>query len=257
MSEPGQEGAFTVALTFTCDLAFFLPRAARAGATMEKQLREKSSIKDVIESCGVPHTEVDLIGCDGRAVSFEHQLSSDAVVDVHGVLHRLTERQPGLQTRTTTRFVADGHLGKLAREMRLLGLDVAYERDATDHELAAVSSMQGRALLTRDRRLLMRRVVRDGYCLRSTDAAEQIIEVLRRYALAAALAPYTRCIQCNGLLVRVDKSAVLDQLEPLTREYYEEFRRCGSCGQIYWSGSHFAKLQERVEKLRAHFGTAD
>jgi hypothetical protein len=249
VSDSASENAFEVALTFTSDLCFFLPRAGRAGV-LTRRLREKTSIKDVIESCGVPHTEVDLIKCNGGAVPFEHHVSSDANVRVEGVLHRESERTPGLQTRSIAKFVADGHLGKLARDLRLLGFDVAYDSTAVGHALAEISSSQDRALLTRDRRLLMHRTVRDGYCLRSTDPAEQTVEVLRRYRLAEALAPYTRCIQCNGLLARVDKSEVLEQLEPLTRLYYDDFRRCSGCGKVYWSGSHFAKLERRIEQLR-------
>jgi len=249
MSESGHELAFDVALTFTDDLYCFLGKAGRAGA-MVKRLREKTSIKDVIESCGVPHPEVDLIMCNGAAVPFEHQLSSESEVRVEGVWHRASEGPPGLQSRAMAKFVADGHLGKLARNLRLLGVDVVYERDAADQALAEISSTEARALLTRDRRLLMHRIIRDGYCLRSSDPAEQTTEVLRRYRLEAVLAPYTRCMHCNGLLAPVEKSEILDQLEPLTRVYYEDFRRCTKCGRIYWPGSHFAKLQARVEQIR-------
>ncbi len=97
----------------------------------------------------------------------------------------------------------------------------------------------------------MYRVVRHGYCPRSSDVAEQIIEVIRRFELAELLAPYARCIRCNGLLRRVNKSDVLDQLEPLTRIYYADFRRCAECEKIYWPGSHFGKLESRIEKIRA------
>jgi uncharacterized protein len=240
--------AFTVRFRFHGDLSFFLPRENR-GAAIVKTLHEKTSVKDAIESCGVPHPEVDLMCCDGVAVPFEHSLTRDAIVDVHGLTDSPAKRGEGLQRRRVTKFVADGHLGKLARDLRLLGFDVAYHPDASDSSLAA-SCADDRALLTRDRRLLMHKIVQHGYCPRSHDPDEQIIEVLYRFDLAKLVAPYTRCLQCNGLLVKVNKADVFDQLEPLTKIYYQDFRRCSECSKIYWSGSHFAKLEARLEKIR-------
>jgi uncharacterized protein with PIN domain len=239
---------FTVLFRFHGDLSFFLRRESRSGG-ITKILREKTSVKDAIESCGVPHPEVDLICCDGPAVTFEHCLIADAMVDVHGVMGSPAKPAEGLQRRRLAKFVADGHLGKLVRDLRLLGFDVVYAADASDSFLAA-SCSDDRALLTRDRRLLMHKIVRHGYCPRSDDPDEQIIEVIRRFDLAHLLAPSTRCLQCNGLLVHAEKDDVLDQLEPLTKIYYQDFRRCSGCGKIYWPGSHFGKLEARIEKIR-------
>jgi uncharacterized protein with PIN domain len=209
-------------------------------------------VKDVIESCGVPHTEVDLIVANGSPIGFSHCLMSDQTVDIHPV-SAPPELLPGerLQQRGLSRFVADCHLGKLARHLRLLGIDVVYENQATDAQLLVTATSGDRALLTRDRRLLMHSVVRHGYCPRSPDPETQTIEVILRFALAERVAPFTRCLQCNGFLERVDKAAVFGQLEPLTKVYYEDFRRCGACGKIYWPGSHFDKLQHRLERIRS------
>src|SRR5436190_7015022 len=241
--------AFTVRFYFHGGLSFFLRREDRAEPTT-KLLREKTSVKDAIESCGVPHPEVDLICCDGQPVSFEHCLVMDAIVDVHGLAGSPAKPGEGLQQGRVTKFVADGHLGKLTRDLRLLGFDVLYSPDASDSLLAASCCSEDRALLTRDRRLLMHKIVRHGYCPRSHDPDEQIIEVMRRFDLAELVAPYRRCLQCNGLLLKVSKAEVFDQLEPLTKIYYEDFRRCSQCGKIYWPGSHFGKLEARLEKIR-------
>ena len=240
--------AFTARFRFHGHLSFFLPRENR-GAALTRTLREKTSVKDAIESCGVPHPEVDLINCDDVAVPFEYSLTRDATIDVYGLTDSPAKPGEGLQQRRVTKFVADGHLGKLARDLRLLGFDVSYDADASDSSLAA-SCSDDRALLTRDRRLLMHKVVRHGYCPRSHDPGEQIIEVVRRFDLAKLIAPYTRCLQCNGLLGKANKADVLDQLEPLTKIYYDDFRRCENCGKVYWSGSHFGKLEARLEKIR-------
>jgi len=241
---------FTVELDFHSDLRRFLKSKK---PNIRRQLTERTSVKDVIEACGVPHTEVDLILLDGKAIGFEKILAQDAVVDVYGIdSDRFTLfPENRLQVREIRSFVADGHLGKLVRNLRLLGVDVVYDRDAEDRQLVAIAASQYRALLTRDRRLLMHSAVRHGYYLRSQNPFEQTTEVLRRFELGADIRPFSRCLRCNAPLRPVAKAAVAGRLEPLTKIYYEQFRDCSGCGQIYWSGSHFDKLRDRVEKLRA------
>jgi hypothetical protein len=97
----------------------------------------------------------------------------------------------------------------------------------------------------------MHKVVRHGYYPRSQDAAEQTIEVLRRFDLVSSIAPFTRCLRCNALLEKVEKADVMEKLEPLTRIHYEHFRRCPGCQQIYWPGSHFDRLRARIAGIRA------
>lgn len=241
---------FAVRVAFHDDLPFFLKSKK---PEIERRLTERTSVKDVIEACGVPHTEVDLILVDGAPSGFEKVLAQDAVVDVYGTdPNRLTPfTENRLQVRETRKFVADGHLGKLVRDLRLLGVDVAHDRDADDRQLIETATRQDRTLLTRDRRLLMHGAVRHGYYLRSQDPLEQTIEMLRRFNLASILAPFTRCLRCNAALQPAEKEAVIDQLEPLTKIYYEEFRCCPGCGQIYWSGSHFEKLEKRIEMIQS------
>jgi uncharacterized protein with PIN domain len=127
---------------------------------------------------------------------------------------------------------------------------VWWSSDADDATLADVSLSEQRILLTRDRGLLKRRAITHGLFVHSQDAEEQTLEVIRRLDLAQRLAPFTRCIRCNGRLAAVPKDEVSDQLEPLTREFYEEFSRCTQCGRIYWAGSHHARLAGLVERLR-------
>jgi uncharacterized protein with PIN domain len=145
--------------------------------------------------------------------------------------------------------VADCHLGKLTGNLRLLGVDVVYDSSGEDRQLLHVMKIDDRALLTRDRRLLMHAIVRHGYYLRSQNPLEQTIEVLRRFDLFSSLAPFTRCLRCNAHLEPVEKSAVMHKLEPLTRIHYEQFHHCTGCGQIYWPGSHFRKLEARIAEL--------
>jgi uncharacterized protein with PIN domain len=242
---------FKVRLRFHGDLNFFL--VSKAGdAVIERALAEKTSIKDVIESCGVPHPEVDLILVDEDSVGFDQTLAKDANVEVFPVENRDTVRtEKRLQTIGISRFVADGHLGGLTRNLRLLGFDIAYDQNADDRQLLNVMARENRGLLTRDRRLLMHAIVQHGYYPRSQNADEQTVEVVRRFDLSELIAPFTRCLRCNALLEQTAKAEIIDKLEPLTKIHYDQFRRCPGCKQIYWSGSHFPKLQKRIEEIRS------
>jgi len=243
--------AFTVRIRFHGDLNIFLPRKA-SDAVIERRLAEKTSIKDVIESCGVPHPEVDLILIDEQPVGFDHPLANDAKVEVFSVRNRDTaSTEKHLQTTDSSSFVVDVHLGGLTRNLRLLGFDVAYNQNADDRQLLELMIRENRALLTRDRRLLMHAIVQHGYCPRSQNATEQTIEVVRRFDLSESITPFTRCLRCNAPLQGASKTEVIDKLEPLTKAYYDQFRRCPGCKQIYWSGSHFPKLEKRIEEIRS------
>jgi len=236
------------------DLGFFLDSSSNRGR-VERRLSEKTSVKDVIESCGIPHTEIDLILVNGQAVDFAYAVTGDAEIELYppGIQYS-NSREKRLQTAAVTEFVADVHLGKLVRDLRLLGIDVVYDPAAEDRLLVKVASNENRALLTRDRRLLMYAAVQHGYYLRSQNPLEQTVEVLQRFNLGSILSPFSRCLLCNALLEPAEKEKVIGQLEPLTRIYYTEFRRCTGCGQVYWSGSHFTKLQKRLEEIRANLG---
>jgi hypothetical protein len=244
--------SFTVRLNFHGDLDYFLRRGTPDRA-VERTLIEKTSIKDVIESCGVPHPEVDLIVVNGEPVDLNFGITCDAEIEVYppGIRYPLFKAKR-LQLARATRFVCDGHLGRLTRNLRLLGFDVAYDQNADDQQLLRIMQAEDRALLTRDRRLLMHAIVRTGYCPRAQNSNDQTIEVIRRFDLLASIAPFTRCIRCNGSLQNVPKTDIVEKLEPLTKIYYEQFRRCTRCGQIYWSGSHFSKLQKRLEQICAN-----
>jgi len=252
---PGRTGAtdfFPVVIAFHGDLGFFLKRQERSAqppSVVTRVLNRKTSAKDVIEACGVPHPEIDLIVAGGEPVDFSAHVETATKLEVYPVSGDGPFPSARLQARNVRTFVADGHLGKLVRNLRLLGIDVSYRPEADDRDLLAAAVRENRALLTRDRPLLMHRIISCGYYPRSQFSLEQTVEVVRRFGLAQTLAPFTRCLRCNGQLVVTTKNAVIDQLEPLTRLYYDDFQQCLNCGQTYWRGSHLQKLEKRVKTL--------
>jgi len=223
-----------------------------AGPSVERQLAVPTSVKDLIEGCGVPHTEVDLILANDQPIDFSFLVQEDQQISVYPFFNHIDiaagERlqQP---TLPHNRFLADANLGKLARYLRMAGFDTAYIQGQSDEEIISQMLGEKRALLSRDRKLLMHKVIEYGYLPRSDDPAEQLQEVVRRFSLADNINPFSRCPHCNGVLQSVSKKDIIDRLEPLTKKYFDDFSQCPNCGQIYWAGSHRRRLDHRVKKV--------
>jgi len=242
----------TVSLRFYEELNDFLPHE-RKKVRFQKDLKHSTSIKDLIESCGVPHTEVDLIIINGKSVDFDCLISNGNDISVYPVFESFDiSGVTRLQERPLRhlQFIADAHLGKLVRKMRLLGFDVAFDKGATKNDIIQTMIKDSRVILTTDRRLLMQKIVQRGYCVRSDNSKMQTLEVIRRFDLGNFINPLTRCVHCNVFVNPVDKTDVLEYLEPKTREFYNEFTQCPQCKKIYWQGSHIEKLQRFVDWIK-------
>ena len=211
------------------------------GAAIPSTFNPGQSVKHLVESLGIPHTEVAAIQVNGSPVEFSYLVEDGDQVQVYPITSEKLAGEP--------RFILDNHLGRLAVYLRMLGFDCLYRNDFQDEELARVASEQNRILLTRDRRLLMRNQVTRGYWLRSKAPQVQLDEVVRRYDLTTRASPFRRCMRCNGLLQPVEKEVVLDRLQPLTRQYFDDFRMCTDCRQIYWKGSHYEHMQRLIEQV--------
>ncbi len=225
---------------FSGGLSDLLPRARKSPAIL-LEFASHQSIKHLVESLGVPHTEMGQVLVNGIAADPGSLLQP-------GDLVMILPARDGVEGEA--RFVLDNHLGQLSTYLRMLGFDCLYRNDIQDDELAEVAVSEERILLTRDRRLLMRRVITHGYCLRGTDPPQQTVEVLRRFRLFEAIKPFQRCLRCNASLNKVSKEEVLERLEPLTKKYYADFRQCPDCGQVYWKGSHYQRMLEMVEAVK-------
>lgn len=240
---------------FYGELNDFLPPEMRQ-RSLAYPFTEPQTVKHLIEALRIPHTEVELILINSQPVDFTAVVQPHDHVSVYPVFHQLDiSPLPALRPplETPPRFILDNHLGKLARLLRLLGFDTLYPRaHLDDGELAQIAHDEKRVMLSRDRGLLMRSLISHGYCLRTTNTEEQVTAVLHRYQLHDHIQPWTRCLNCNGRLQPVPKSEIEHRLQPKTRLYFDDFRLCQECGQIYWKGSHFANLQEFVESVIAN-----
>ncbi len=231
---------------FAPELAMFVPQGRRAQAT--KVVTDGvSSLGHVVESLGVPLTEVGGLVVDGREVPASHVPTAGESVEVRTV--ERPQRVPGAPLR----FLVDVHLGTLARRLRLLGVDAAYEStDIGDPALAACSAAERRVMLSRDRGLLRRRELWAGAFVYSTQPDDQLRDVLGRFE--PELRPWTRCTACNGMLKEAAKEEVADRLEGGTQRSYDVFAQCEECGRVYWRGAHHDRLDAIVERALTEFG---
>lgn len=236
---------------FYANLNDFLPLYKRQIGFVHL-LKEPASVKDTIEALGIPHPEVALILVNGESVDFAYLVRNGDRVAVYPQfatleIGLLSQVQP--QPLTYIRFILDIHLGKLATYLRLLGLDVLYQNNYQDQKLAELSNQTERVLLTRDRGLLKRSIVTYGYCVREKNPEQQVLEVLQRFELFNKLAPFQRCLRCNGLLEPIDKAIICDRLPPRTLQHYDTFATCQTCDNLYWQGSHHRRLQQFVDRI--------
>ena len=244
-------------IRFHNELNDFL-RPEQRGTEIAHELKQARSVKDLIESIGVPHTEIDLIIINGVSVDFDYLIQSGDQIKLYPIL-KLSESesldisplnhcQP--EPLHTPRFVLDVHLGRLAAYLRMLGFDTLYRKDYDDPTLAHVSADEHRILLTCDRQLLMRKQITYGYFVRTRQPRKQLLEILAHFDLYDEQKPFARCIHCNGKIKPVDKQEIEDQLLAKTKKYYNNFFQCEKCKKIYWKGSHYLKMQAMINHIK-------
>ncbi|MCD6200284.1 MAG: Mut7-C ubiquitin/RNAse domain-containing protein [Bacteroidales bacterium] len=237
---------------FYAELNDLLPVRKRKNRVHVYRFYGKNSVKDAIESFDVPHTQVDLILVRQQSVTFDYILRPGDFISVYPVFESLdisgvTRLRPAPLRHPA--FVLDVHLGKLARLMRMAGIDTLYRNDYDDREIIDIAQNEKRIILTRDKGILKHRIVTHGHWLHATDPDRQFIEVIRRFDLFHDLMTFSRCIQCNALLKPVKKSDVEKFLKPGTRKCFSDFMQCTGCGRIYWRGSHYEHMSRHLETL--------
>lgn len=237
-----------ITIAFAPELRLFVPPEHRQERTT-LVTDGSSTLGHAVESLGVPLTEAGRLLVDGHQVSVAHIPRAGESVEVYGF--ERPQQVPGAPLR----FLLDVHLGTLARRLRLLGVDAAYENeDIGDPALATLSAKERRVLLSRDRGLLRRRELWAGAYIYSDRPDNQLRDVLERFA--PPLAPWTRCTACNGPLAGADKDAVQEQLQQGTQRSYDIFAQCTDCKRVYWRGAHHARLEAIVADAVREFGDA-
>jgi uncharacterized protein len=148
------------------------------------------------------------------------------------------------------KLFADAMLGALARWLRALDVDVAYDPTLDDPELVQKAAAEGRTILTRDRKLTERRLAKNHLLIRSDDVDEQVRQVLDELGIRPDLRRLLgRCLRCNLPLEEVDAEAARARVPPYVARAHEEFRGCPGCGRIYWRGTHVDRMARRLARM--------
>ncbi len=242
----------TVTFRFYEELNDFLPKEKRK-KKFEYNFINRASVKDVIESFGVPHTEVDLILVNSKSKNFSYIINDSDDISVYPVfesidISNLQKLRP--EPLREPKFILDVHLGTLSRYLRMLGFDTSYRNDYADKEIVKISLKEKRTILTRDVGILKRSEVTRGYWVRNTVPVKQVEEVVNRFDLKNQIKEFTRCVECNSVLEKIEKEKIVDRLPQKVNAAHNNFIYCNHCNKIYWRGSHYDSMKELINKLK-------
>jgi uncharacterized protein with PIN domain len=233
------------------ELNDFLPLEKRK-IRFEHIYLDRTSVKDMIESVGVPHSEIDLILVNNESVDFTFIVNDGDDISVYPMFESIdisNIQHLRAKPLRKPKFILDVHLGKLTRYLRMLGIDSSYRNNYLKEELIKSSLVEKRTILTKDRNLLKRNEVTHGYWIRNEDSTEQVKEVIQRFDLKNEIKEFTRCLDCNQPLQMVNKSEIEKELPPKVIEFHKEFYRCTICQHNFWKGSHYLGMKKIIESF--------
>ncbi len=234
------------------ELNDFLPEEKRK-VRFTYEFIDRTSVKDMIESLGVPHSEIDMVLVNGGSVDFNYIVLNEDEISVYPVFESLdisNVQHLRYKPLREPKFIADVHLGSLARYLRMLGFDVFYKNNLSDEEIIETALQERRAILTKDRDLLKNNRITHGYWIRNDSIEGQLKEVIERFDLKENINEFMRCLECNSILIPVEKHKIEDRLPPKVKEWQDQFWYCENCDKIYWRGTHYEKMIKFIEHLR-------
>lgn len=241
-----------VEFRFYEELNDFLPEERRK-VSFNYSFTGRTSVKDMIESLGVPHTEVDMILVNGYSVDFDYIVESGVRISVYPEFESLDITDIQHLRNKPLRlpaFITDVHLGSLAKYLRMLGIDVLYRNDYSDMEIIETSLKERRVILTKDRELLKNNKITHGYWIRNKSTEEQVKEVILRFDLKNNICVFLRCLECNNILVPIEKAGIEERIPPKVKLHHNKFWYCQYCDKVYWKGTHYEKMSKFIEQLR-------
>lgn len=229
----------TASFRFHGPLADFLPRERR-GTRFDYGCARAATLKNAIEALGVPHTEVGRLVLNGEAATLQRIVREGDAIEVF---------PPKPEKSPDPFFLADAHLGGLARFLRMLGFDTVHDPALHDEAIRRIAHEERRIVLTRDRELLKCRDIARGCYVHATRVDAQLAEVAARYRLAERSRPLTLCLRCNLALERVEKEALAGRIPQKILLGQDEFTHCRGCDRVYWPGSHYQRMLAALRRF--------
>lgn len=158
-------------------------------------------------------------------------------------------------------FVVDSNAGKLAKWLRMMGYDAAFYSDIEDSRLVEIALREGKVLLTRDTQIVLRRLVTNGklraILTKDDDPKEQLRQVIRELKLDCQVGQFTRCLECNRVLVGRRKEEVEDLVPPHVFITQDNYMQCPSCLRLYWQGTHWERMRKALAAIVADAKASD
>jgi hypothetical protein len=238
-------------IRFYEELNDFLPKEKKKKRFTHSFI-DRTSVKDLIESLGVPHTEVDLILVNGKSENFNYLINDGDDISVYPVFESLDisdVQHLRAKPLRKPKFICDVHLGKLARNLRMFGIDVHYKNFLNDEEIVKISLDEKRTILTRDTGLLKRADVTHGYFIRNDEPEKQTAEVISRFSLMKLVKPFTLCLDCGSKLVKINKKDILHLIPENVKQAQNKFFYCVNCKKIFWAGSHINNMTLFIKEM--------
>ena len=152
------------------------------------------------------------------------------------------------------KFIVDINVGSLAKKLRMLGYDASMNRNIDNDEIIHVARDEERILLTRNTGIMKRRIVTTGIIrailIRSDRVKEQLNQVTEIFEPGPDIDPFTRCIECNEMLVRREKTDIHNLVPPYVLRTQERYMQCPCCERVYWKGTHWEKMSREIADFR-------
>jgi uncharacterized protein with PIN domain len=231
------------------ELNDFLPKHRRK-TDFEADIKEKRSVKDMIEALGVPHTEVDLILVNRKSVDFTYIIQDGDRISVYPVFETLnigTVTHLRKLPLRRTKFIADPGLGDIAKYMRLLGFDVYFDPLLPARQIVEISKKENRIILTKSKSLLKFKELTHGIFIRPGAAEDQVKGIIEFLDIKDRVKPFSRCLRCNSLLGSIPKESIIDRIPPKTSAICDDYAVCKTCDKIYWKGTHCIRMNRLVD----------
>ncbi|MCX7820547.1 MAG: Mut7-C ubiquitin/RNAse domain-containing protein [Brevinematales bacterium] len=210
-----------------------------------------TTLKDVIESIGIPHTEIGLILLDNKSVGWKTKVRDKARVSFFPLFYSfdVSKISKVYVKLPKLKFICDVHLGKLAKYLRIMGFDCLYENNYKDEEIIKIGTSERRIILTMDRGILKNSKVKYGALIRSKNLRDQLRELDERFNIGKNKKLLSRCILCNKKLKPTTRKKATKKFAYLNDKFYSGFFYCSHCDKIYYKGSHYKKMLDYLENL--------
>jgi hypothetical protein len=241
----------TLHLVLSQRLVSLLSRKYGECRSITYPITRRASIKDIIESMGIPHTEIGKICSENKRIDFGFIPETTMTINISEIVPPFDVTCPTFLRPFPLKkihFIADLNVSKLAALLRMSGIDAEISQDLSDNEIASLAYEKQRIVLSKDLGLLKHRKITFGRYVRSVYPEDQLKEIINFFSLKPHLQPFSRCLRCNTTLTPVEKKDILSRLQPKTRLFFHSFKICTRCDRIYWKGSHHEGMLKNLQR---------